>query len=413
MKNRILLVFLAAILVVSLVALAACAKEEEAPPVEEEEEEAPPVEEVWEWPEKMNILSQTAGSLAYGVAIAWTTPLAEDTGMKIRLVCEDNEMLRWKWMKENRFFTKGLSVEPKEFLEVNEDRATRDGGPYQIRIWWPLGKGGFGFAVRGDSDIKTPYDIKPGTKFIHLTFVPGGKVPMEALAAWGQIDPEDIVWVPAGSVEAWSGFLMEGKGDIAMAFPASPVWYEAEAGPRGLGWIELNAKEDPEGAQRFLDIYPAVRFGVMDIGTPSAHGVWMCPTIPRYDIHPETDPELVYNMVKWLDENYDKYKEGHPYCQYMTIDTLLNLAETDYVPLHQGAVKYLEEKGLWTPAHEARRQQQIDLIAKYIEAYADAIDMADEEGIAVDPKNEEWLELWDNYKKQLGLPKFGFFVGLD
>ena len=95
----------------------------------------------------------------------------------------------------------------------------------------------------------------------------------------------------------------------------------------------------------------------------------------------------------------------------MTVDTLMLVAETDYVPLHDGTVKYLEEIGRWTPAHESRRQQNIDLITRYIEAYKATIEAADEQGISVDPENEEWLELWDNYREQL--PEFKLFMGLD
>jgi hypothetical protein len=66
---------------------------------------------------------------------------------------------------------------------------------------------------------------------------------------------------------------------------------------------------------------------------------------------------------------------------------------------------------LWTPAHEARRQQNIDLINRWVEAYQAALDMADERGIEVTPENEEWLELWDSYKEDL--PVFKWFLGLD
>ena len=39
--------------------------------------------------------------------------------------------------------------------------------------------------------------------------------------------------------------------------------------------------------------------------------------------------------------------------------------------------------------------------------------MADDQGIAVDPENEEWIELWENHKKQLNLPECKMFLGLE
>ena len=76
-------------------------------------------------------------------------------------------------------------------------------------------------------------------------------------------------------------------------------------------------------------------------------------------------------------------------------------------------MRYLEEIGLWTPAHEARRQQNIELLTRYEEAFARCVGMADEQGIDVDSANEEWLEMWGNYKKELGLPEFRMFLGLE
>ena len=41
------------------------------------------------------------GILAYALAIARTTPLGEDTGMKIKLVSEYRELVRWRWTAGN------------------------------------------------------------------------------------------------------------------------------------------------------------------------------------------------------------------------------------------------------------------------------------------------------------------------
>jgi len=127
----------------------------------------------------------------------------------------------------------------------------------------------------------------------------------------------------------------------------------------------------------------------------------------------DADTELVYHVAKWLDENYDLYKDNHAWNQYMTIDNLMNILETWFVPAHDGLIKYLKEKGLWTAAHDARQAQNVELITRYCDAFQEAIDLADDQGIDVNPENEEWIELWENYKKQLGLPKCKTFLGLE
>ena len=87
--------------------------------------------------------------------------------------------------------------------------------------------------------------------------------------------------------------------------------------------------------------------------------------------------------------------------------------ETTFIPPHEGLVRYLTEIGKWTPAHEARRQQNIEFLTRYVEAYQTAIDKADELGIEVNPDNDQWTELWEIYKQDIGLPGFRLFLGLD
>jgi len=127
----------------------------------------------------------------------------------------------------------------------------------------------------------------------------------------------------------------------------------------------------------------------------------------------ETDPEMVYHYAKWLDENYDVYKDNHAWNKYMSIDILMQMVETSFIPVHDGLIKYLKEKGLWTAAHDARQEQNIELVTRYVDAFQEAIEMADDQGVIVDPSNEEWAELWYNYRDSLGLPPYRMFTGID
>jgi hypothetical protein len=301
-----------------------------------------------------------------------------------------------------------------DMLEGKYDWASRDGGPWQMRIVWPASPFAcLGFAVTANSGMTTPHDIKPGMKIGYLTIAPAGRVMMEALLAWAQVDPDDVVWVPASTMEMAKVHLMDGNTDVEFGGPTNPMWYEAEASPRGLAWLDLNAEEDPEGLARFMELIPSVQIGVNPYGVPSAIGIHTYCDVNKKVTRVDTDPELVYHIVEWMDENFERYKDLHPMCAGMNIDMLMVLAETQFLPLHEGTIRYLEEKGLWTDAHEARNQANIDLLTRWVDAYQTALDMADEQGISVNPQNEEWVELWENYKTQLGLPRFKIFAGLD
>ncbi|GAI05460.1 unnamed protein product [marine sediment metagenome] len=400
MKHRILLVFLALVLVVSLVTFAACKAEEE-----------PPVVEEWQWPEKLAIVCGTGGSLAGNTG--YTSELAKATGMTIRVVPEVNSMLKFKWVNQGRFFcvSDGSTVAAGT-LEATEGFAVRDGGPFQLRLIWSYSISDLGFIVRGDSDIKTIYDIKPGTKIAELVAVPGMWKQVEALLAWIEVDEDDIIKVPGSSYGATLRAISGGQADVAFCFPPSPDVMEAATAPHGIRWLPLPYKEDPEGAKRFIEIRPTLGFGVMS-QSPEATGVPSIVGMTPIQTRADADPELVYHFAKWMDENHDLYKDNYPDLKNATRDTLMALVETYFLPAHDGLIKYLKELGLWTEAHDARQVQNIAKITRYVDAYQEAIDMADEQGITVDPANEEWLELWENHKKRLGLTVFKMFVGLE
>ena len=409
------------IVIVGALVFTGCAKEEEPPPppppppVEEEEEPPPPpppVEEVWEWPEALTFI--TSPGVGVGAVTGYTSALTTDTGVKVRIVPENNTMLRFKWIGEGRFFvcSESLSI-VSPVLEAARGNAIRDGGPYQIRAVSAFSSVDAGFFVRGDSDIYTPADIKPGTRFIEFSFAPGMfEVSPYGLINWAGLTPDDIVRVPAGSLGAAIRAVTDGRADICLSFPLMPDMMEAAASPHGIRWVDMNYDEDPEGAARFQVYQPLSPFGVMS-QSPESMGVRGMVEIVANTTRAETDPELVYQFVKWLDENYDSFKDNHMWNQAITIDNLVKYMEFTFIPAHEGLVRYLKEKGLWTAAHDARQAQNIELLTRYIEAYQEAIDMADDAEIAVVPDNEEWVELWENYKQELGLPIFKVFTSLE
>ena len=144
MKNRVLLVLLAIVLTLSLVAFAAC-KAEEAPPVEEEEEG------VWQWPDKIVVGATGTDTPAYAAGIAWTTPFAKDTGVTIRVVAEGQHSLRCLYLQEGKYLCSAERSSGQPMLESTEEYATRYGGPWELRQFYPTGRMNQGFVVRAVS----------------------------------------------------------------------------------------------------------------------------------------------------------------------------------------------------------------------------------------------------------------------
>ncbi len=393
MNKRIVLVLLAMVLVVSLAAFVACAAEEE----------APPVTEGWQWPDQLMLGTAGVGDQNYVVTIAWSTPLDKDIPeMTVRVVVQPDMQLRYIWLKTGIIDACSLKQSGMPWIETEKEQAGRDGGPSRLRGLLVSGKRDLGWATTPGTGLKTPYDIKPGTRIIWAAYLGPPEDSQLGLIAWAQVDQEDIVWVPGASKAATYRLLMDGKGDVMLADSTTrAAWYEAEAAPRGLSWLDLDAKADPEGAARYLAVKPDTTFAVTTDGVPSSLGHYGMTTMGPLLVMADKDPELIYHLGKWLDEKHDLYKDNHPVTAGMTIDNAMILAETHYIPYHEGMVRYFKELGVWTPAAEARLQYNIDLIDEYVEAWNAALLEADEKGIEVNPKNKEWVELWYGHRDQL------------
>jgi hypothetical protein len=348
----------------------------------------------------------SAATGAYARDVAWTTPLGDDTGMTVRIVAEDSHVLRYRWLKQNRYFSTFIeSGHIKDMTEGLSTWATRLGGPFQVRAYWSSGGISHGaYFVRGDSDIKTMQDIKPGVRVAYLTFAPAGRTVIEAALEWAGVDYADAVWVPANTVPAAVNAVMDGKADLTWLKPLSPIMYEAEASPHGVRWLSCNPSENPEGVQRFLKVFFVTTFEPMPAGPPSAIGAWGFGSMNFYGTSADSDPELVYNVTKWLDQNFYLYKDKQYRAGQMTIDNFMTAIDSTFAPVHEGSVRYLKEIGRWTEGNEARQQENLQLVTSYVEAYDSAIATADSRGIEIDPRNEAWMKLWEDTKERLGLP---------
>jgi hypothetical protein len=258
------------------------------------------------------------------------------------------------------------------------------------------------------ADIKQ----KAETDGIKVTVVTTTEEPQQSIVGilkWAEVNLEDVQWTPMDSPPLNSRFLQDGKSDLTYTYHSSASWYELEAAPAGITFIPMDWENDTAGAQRFLDIYPWTGFGYATGGLPSTEGVPMARGISPSITSADTDPELIYRMVKWLDENYDRFKDGGPWAATMTIDNLIDLATFNYEPIHDGAVRYLEELGRWTPELEAKRQNNIELMKLWVDAYQTAINEADAKDIAINPDNEEWQAYWENYRAEKDLPLLVYF----
>lgn len=398
MKSR----FTAAVILIAILITGAGGCGGESTPVTPSE---PASESSFEWPDKLYITASSTSVMTKYVS--WASVMERDTGMAVVVVPEANPEKRWRLVADGTMFIcSGGKSGSRNITEAIEEYTTRDSGGFPMRIAWINAVSHSGVFVRGDSDIYTLDDIKPGVRWsLWSTTASLTKVP-KAVLDWAQVDHDDVTWVVAGSSEGAVRAITEGRADIMWFFPISSYVYEAGAAPHGIRWIDLNSEADPEGAARFREWDAMYTFGIMGQSVhPTARGHWGTIGEKYMTTSADSDADMVYHFAKWLDENYDNYKDKHGNNAEMSLEKLMNGLNTTYVPCHEGLIRYLREKGLWTEAHERRQAHNIVILDVYIKAYAEAIALADEAGIEVSPVNTAWIDLWENYKLSQGLPR--------
>jgi len=366
----------------------------------------------WEWPEKIYITAAgTSGQVKY---ISWTSLLEKDTGMAIYVVPENNPSKRFHLVKEGKMFIHSAGKSGvRNHAEAIGEYATANGGGFQTSIVWIDNIAYSAVFVRGDSDINTIYDIKPGIRWSIWSTEPSiVKVP-QAILNWVGVSPDEVDWVISGSTEGAVRAVSEGRADIMWFFPSSTYVYDAAAAPHSIKFLDLNSDLDPEGAARFRESDAMYTFGIIGkTVVPQAHEHWGTKGEKFYVTREETDPNLVYNVAKWLDENYDVYKTTHSSNIDMTLENVMQGIEYTYVPVHEGLIWFLKEKGLWTEAHDRRQEHNRAVLQVYIDAYAEALEMAKAQGMDINPGNEAWIKLWEDYKADNNLPPLAMHQSL-
>jgi hypothetical protein len=373
------------------------------------------VEKGYKWPEHFNVgvLPALGGLETPKVVKKWTSVLAGDTGMNVHLAYAPDKPTKFKWIRHGIVdMADGGGEEWNQMLKGVGRYGNRDCGPFPLRIAWVFSKYDSGFMVRGDSHIKNVYDIKPDVKVVDMRSYLDSQTNLEGLLAWAGVDEKDVDWVPAHNTEEKAQLVVDGKADIAFAVPTSPVTYKAEENPHGLRWIEINSDKDPEGAERFHEKCLLIDFGPMFRGVPSSLGKWGMIGIDQSCCRASADTELIYNIAKWMNENWTRFKDLHLWLNQTTLKNVMERIDTTFIPCHYGLIKYLKELGLWTDVHEERQKVNVELIDRYCEASQKAMWLADEKGIPVSAVNPEWADLWENYKKEQGLPLFRYLPTL-
>ncbi|UCE30086.1 MAG: TAXI family TRAP transporter solute-binding subunit [Burkholderiales bacterium] len=360
----------------------------------------------YEWPPTFNVVTPVVGTGNHSLAVAWSAKFSAATGSRVAVLPAQNGFARAAWLNtgEGRL----ALVQASDYfdqMDAVQGYASKAAGPTDTRLIHINMVAPWGYAVRGDSKIKSIEDIGPGTRIAlakSSSFLVSG---VEALLAYRGLKREDVQLVEVGSYGANTAVLVEGRVDVTFTSPLSGTSYRAEAGPNGLRWLELPAaNKDPEAWARYRSIMTGYVRNKASSGVKSAIGLNMDHAFQGNHVRGDEDPEFVYQLVKWLDENHDSFKKDFTHAHMLSVDNLVAFLENGALqPLHEGAIRYLKEKGLWKDGYQARQDKLVEMAQARAKAFKAAMAEAEQKGIEVQPGNAPWMALWTDYRKQHGM----------
>ncbi|MBA7615255.1 hypothetical protein ES703_22533 [subsurface metagenome] len=336
------------------------------------------------------------GSSGASIALAWSDAIKEKTGMSIRIVPSGGDPAKMMPLVSGEADMTLVTAATGFCVSHGLDYFGREEwGPQPLRVVWQ-GRVNLGLMTRADANIRTLADLK-GKRCARLP----ASATMEAVYAgifafagitWDDVTPVIVPGYGAG----WRG-VIEGTIDFFTSSFSSALAFELEA-KRGVFWVPLPAA-DKEGWERYRKYCPWFSPTLVTRGagvSPDKPVEAMVYPYPVYAL-PTLDPDIAYAVTKALWESHEMYEEKFPDLPFWTNEVHSKYQRLSQ-PYHEGTVRLMKEKGVWTAEMEAWQKAQIAKQEGRAKAWVEAKAAAAKEKISL-TKAEWWgfYQFWHTW----------------
>lgn len=319
-------------------------------------------------PETLTWTAYDVGSGGYNQAVAIGNALKNKLQVNLRVLPGKNDISRNIPLRDGKvpFSANGVggSYLAQEGLY---EFGAREWGPQAVRALILNNSDQLLTVVTAkDANIKTPADLK-GKRVAWVVGAPALNQNVTAVLAFGNLTWKDVQKVEFGGFGAAMNGLINNQVDAAFASSISGPLYKLASSPRGLQYPVM-AHDDREAWKRLNGVAP---FFVPVKGAEGAelskektveNAGYPYPVLMTMQ---GTDPDLVYNMTKAMVELFDDYKDGAPGNSGWSLERQIFAWA---IPMHDAAIKYYKERGVWTAEH----QEHNDALLKRQEVLAAA-----------------------------------------
>lgn len=341
-------------------------------------------------PGKMIWTTYDVGTTAYIQPAAMAAVIGKEYGMKIRILPSSTGIGRLIPLKIKKARCAFLGNEAYFSVEGLYDFSVYEWGPQDLRV--VLGRPNtLTFVCTKDSGIQTVSDLR-GKRISTIPGAPSINIKAEAMLAFAGLTWNDVQKVEFPTWTAQMNALIEGKTDASVCTTDSAFLHRIETCPKGL-YRPPFPPNNEAGWERVQKIAPFLSPKKATIGAGLSKDNPIDSAgyrFPMLVVYADEDPEFVYNLIKVIDETYPHYKDAHSAMPSWKIDNA-GVPPAD-APFHEGAVKYLKEKGVWKAEHDAWNKNRISHMKKLQRAWEDAVEKGEAKKMKAKVYREFWLK---------------------
>jgi len=303
-------------------------------------------------PGTISMTSYDVGSAGYAQAVAIGKAVSDGYGISLRVLPATSDVARLLPAKQGRVDFALVGSESYNAFEGTQAFAAPEIGPQSIQLLAGANSNNcFTLALQGDGDVMTAADLK-GKRLGFVVSSPALQSNVAAFLSFGGLTWDDVERVDVASFAAsWEAFL-NGQVDAITTLTTTSFATQAAASPSGLKWLPL-PKANTEGWASLRSNKPqfAPRLATdgpnMSKDNPLECAGFPFPVLAAYA---DKDEDVVYNMTKALQDQFDAYSAAEK--------GLVGFAQDRQnfewvIPYHAGAVRYWKEVGAWNDAATA------------------------------------------------------------
>ena len=341
----------------------------------------------YELPGTMVWTAYGTGTSGYAQAVAIGNMMKEKAGTSLRVLPGKNDISRMTPLKAGRadFCACGIASyfgQEGVFLFAKDDW-----GPQPIRmVMSSIGNVGFGLGAAADSGVQSVEDLR-GKRIAWVRGADAINVISTATLAFAGLTWDDVEKVEfSGYTQSIDGVLND-QADVVFMASTTPFAKKLATSPRGLVWPDL-PHDDAAGWERANAVTPYLQQIKVTSGAAiSTDEPWIAGgyAYPILVGNADADTDMIYNLTKFLVEQYDGYKDKAPGAKGWALE---NQNLEFVMPYHEGAVRYFKESGVWTAAHDAHNERLIERQ----NVLADAWTAFSEKGVSDDDFRTEWMK---------------------